>query len=276
MKLPDRILFVGAHCDDVELFAGGLLARACLERRTVGVLVFSDHRGVLPDAAAARARAELDDNLTWLRAESGCKLRDHSGEMMPACGGQFEARRGDLYAARAELRDDYDMVVTHVPSDTNQDHRQVAAEACRVFKAHTTLLGGEFPNNDLGDFTAQVYVSLTRRELEAKVRLVSCYRSQDFGGRPYIDADLVRALARVRGSQIRATAAEAFSVIGRVAVRGAEDVRGPRRRLRRGRRRLRPARRPRSRCWSPRTTRGRWSPGWCAPRCGHCRAPRCW
>jgi hypothetical protein len=97
----------------------------------------------------------------------------------------------------------------------------VAAEARRVFKAHATLLGGEFPNNDLGGFTPQVYFALDRREVEAKARLVERYRSQDFGGRPYIDGEVVRALARLRGSQIREPAAEAFAVIGRVISRPA-------------------------------------------------------
>jgi hypothetical protein len=119
------------------------------------------------------------------------------------------------------LRDDYDLVVTHTPTDTNQDHQQVAKEARRVFKAHATLLGGEFPNNDLGGFRPQVYVALSEREVAAKARMVESYRSQDFGGRPYIDREVVRALARLRGSQIREPAAEAFSVIGRVVLRAA-------------------------------------------------------
>lgn len=224
MILPERILFVGAHCDDVELIAGGLLARACFARRRVGVLVFSDHRGVLDLATAARARGEFTDNLAWLRSESGADLRDHSGEMLPACRGAFQSERGALYAAMEALRADYDLVVTHAPTDTNQDHRQVAEEAARVFKAHGSLLGGEFPNNDLGGFTPQVYVALSTRELEAKVRMVGNYRSQDFGGRPYLDAETVRALARVRGAQIREAAAEAFAIVGRVVVRAAPDA----------------------------------------------------
>ncbi len=219
MKLPDRILFVGAHCDDIELFAGGFLARACFERRAVGVLVFSDHRGVLEDGVAERARAEFRENLEWLAAETGHAPVDHSGEMLPACRGAFEARRADIYAAMEALRGDYDAVVTHAASDTNQDHRQVAAEARRVFKAHTTLLAGEFPNNDLGEFSPAVYVEIGERELEAKVRMVERYRTQDFGGRPYLAADVVRSLARVRGSQIREAAAEAFAVAGRVVLR---------------------------------------------------------
>lgn len=219
MNLPERILFVGAHCDDIELFGGGLLARACFAGRRVGVLVFSDHRGVLDEAAAARARGEFSENLAWLRAESRNDVRDHSARMLPACRGAFESERGALYAAMEALRDDYDLVVTHAPTDTNQDHRQVADEAARVFKAHTTLLGGEFPNNDLGGFTPHVYVALAARELEAKARMVAHYRSQDFGGRPYIDGEMVLALARVRGSQIREPAAEAFTVVGRVVLR---------------------------------------------------------
>jgi LmbE family N-acetylglucosaminyl deacetylase len=219
VNLAQRILFIGAHCDDVELIGGGLLAHACFTRRQVGVLVFSDHRGVIEPTAADRARAELRDNLAWLQRESGTDVRDHSATMLPACRGAFESERGALYAAMEALRDDYDLVVTHSATDTNQDHQQVAKEAARVFKAHATLLGGEFPNNDLGGFTPQVYVALAPREVEAKARMVTHYRSQDFGGRPYIDADVVRALARLRGSQIREAAAEAFVIIGRVVVR---------------------------------------------------------
>jgi LmbE family N-acetylglucosaminyl deacetylase len=219
VKLPERILFIGAHCDDIELFAGGLLARACLAGRRVGVLVFSDHRGVLDDAAAARAHGEFRENLDWLHAESGTVVRDHSGHMLPACRGAFQAERGVLYAAMEALRSEYDLVVTHAPTDTNQDHRQVADEAARVFKAHTSLLAGEFPNNDLGGFTPQIYIALSPQEVDAKAHLVSHYRSQDFGGRPYINHEVVRALARLRGSQIRETAAEAFAVMGRVVLR---------------------------------------------------------
>jgi len=222
MTLPERILFIGAHCDDIELCAGGLLARACFAGSRVGVLVFSDHRGVVDDATARQARREFEDNVAWLRSESGTDVRDHSGDMLPACRGAFEAERGRLYAAMEALRDDYDWVVTHAATDTNQDHRQVAAEATRVFKAHATLLAGEFPNNDVGGFTPQVYVALSVRELDAKARMIESYRSQSFGGRPYIDGDVVRALARVRGSQIREAAAEAFAVATRVVVRGPQ------------------------------------------------------
>ena len=219
MKLADRILFIGAHCDDIELFAGGLLARSCASARRVGVLVFSDHRGVVDAETAAQARGEFVENLDWLRTEFGADVRDHSGQMLPACRGAFQSERGALYAAMEALRDDYDVVVTHAPTDTNQDHRQVVEEAARVFKAHASLLGGEFPNNDLGGFTPQVYVSLSEREIDAKVRLVAQYRSQDFGGRPYLDGEMVRALARLRGSQIREPAAEAFTIPGRLVVR---------------------------------------------------------
>jgi len=225
VTLPERILFVGAHCDDIELLAGGLLARACFSARRVGVLVFSDHRGVLDLETAARARAEFAANVAWLRTESGTAVRDHSDQMLPACRGAFQSERGTIYAALEALRNDYDLVVTHAPTDTNQDHRQVAEEAARVFKAHVSLLGGEFPNNDLGAFTPQVYVALSARELDAKVQMLGRYRSQDFGGRPYLDPAMVQALARLRGSQIREPAAEAFTVVGRVVVRAGRDAR---------------------------------------------------
>jgi LmbE family N-acetylglucosaminyl deacetylase len=215
------VLFVGAHADDIELIAGGLLAQRCFDSARVGVLVFSAHEGPLTPDRAEIAHREFRDNMTWLAGEAECEIVDHTSRLLRACRGEFEAERGWIYSVLESLRDRYDAVVTHAPSDTNQDHQQVAAEAMRVFKAHATLLAGEFPNNDLGESRASVYVALSTRAVDAKVRMIDRYASQRFDGRPYFDADVVRGLARVRGSQIREQWAEAFSVPGRVIARAA-------------------------------------------------------
>ena len=219
MKLPSSVLFVGAHCDDIELLAGGLLSRVCRTGTRVGVLVFSDHRSVIDPEAASRAHAEFRANIEWLGARTTNPITDHTELLLPACSGAFEAERGRIYSALEILRNDYELVVTHPFHDTNQDHQQVAQEAARVFKTHATVLAGEFPNNDLGDGRLEVYVPLEPEDVEAKVHLVSTYVSQRFGGRSYLDEPVIRALATLRGSQIRQPAAEAFFVLTRVVVR---------------------------------------------------------
>jgi LmbE family N-acetylglucosaminyl deacetylase len=219
VKLPDRILFVGAHCDDVELLAGGLLFEACAAHRSVGVLVFSDHRAVLPEALAQASRAEMAANLAWLASETGTTPRDHTDAMIGACDGSFQARRAEVYARLESLRGAYDLVVTHPVGDTNQDHRQVAEEAQRVFKAHATVLAGEFPSNDVGEVRPAVFVPVSERAVAAKARMIETYVSQRRDGRPYLDGELARALARVRGSQIREPFAEAFEIGARLIAR---------------------------------------------------------
>ena len=220
MRWPQRVLFIGAHCDDVELFAGGALHALARSGHDVGVMVFSDHRGVLSEAQAKQAQRELEANLSWLEGVSGRPLRRHlpaSAEAwMPACRGEFERERGRLYASMERVRADYDLVVTHALSDTNQDHHQVALEARRVFKGRCTLLGGEFPANDLGEFQAQVYLPLTEGDVAAKVTMIDRYASQRVGERPYLSGHSVRGLAATRGAQVHATWAEAFTVLGRV------------------------------------------------------------
>lgn len=220
MIFPERVLFVGAHCDDIELMAGGLLAELCFRgTHQLGVLVFSDHRGVVDEARAQAAREEFQGNLAFLGRETGSLPVDHTALILPACRGAFEAERGQIYAALEALRERYDLVVTHAGSDTNQDHQQVLAEAARVFKAHATLLGGEFPSNDLGGFVPQVFAPISARALDAKVAMIGAYASQRFGGRPYLDEGPIRGLAAVRGAQIREPFAEAFCVSGRVILR---------------------------------------------------------
>ncbi len=219
MSLPASILFVGAHCDDIELFAGATLSRALREGVRVGVLVFSDHRGVVDAARAERAREEFRENLSWLSRETSRPIDDHTTDWLTACHGAFETERGKIYAALDALRDRYACVITHPSTDTNQDHQQVSLEARRVFKAHATLLGGEFPSNDLGEFSAQYFVPVGEIDVATKVQMVQRYESQQFGDRPYFSEKAVAGLLYARGAQVRAPAAEAFEVLGRVISR---------------------------------------------------------
>src|SRR5690606_36229389 len=110
MLLPDRTLFVGAHCDDIELMAGGLLSRCCRAGGRVGVIVFSDHRGVQDGATADQARCEFTSNIDHLKQKERAEIIDHTDLVLPACRGAFEAERGAIYAALERLRGDYDLV----------------------------------------------------------------------------------------------------------------------------------------------------------------------
>ena len=113
MNLPERILFIGAHCDDVELIAGGLLARACFARRRVGVLVFSDHRGVI-ERGGSRSRAQ---RVPRQHALDRAASRAPRCATTPARCCPPAAARSNPSAARStprwrRLRDEYDLVVT--------------------------------------------------------------------------------------------------------------------------------------------------------------------
>ena len=111
--------------------------------RVSACCVFSDHRGVVDETTAQQARREFADNIAWLRAESGNDVRDHSGEMLPACRGAFEAERARSTRRWRRCATSTTWSVTHAATDTNQDHRQVAEEAsARASRRTPTLLGG--------------------------------------------------------------------------------------------------------------------------------------
>jgi LmbE family N-acetylglucosaminyl deacetylase len=93
--------------------------------------------------------------------------------------------------------------------DIHQDHGVVASEALRAFK-RTTLLGYEIPWNTFR-FHRQAYVVLEDEHVDAKVRALSCYRSQQH--RNYANEEYIRNLARTHGIEIGRGHAECFEVV---------------------------------------------------------------
>ena len=122
----------------------------------------------------------------------------------------FTSARQDILEELVRLRKDWspDLVFAPASSDIHQDHRVIADECGRAFKA-STILGYELPWNCLR-FRHSCFLEIRPEHLERKLQAVACYESQKF--RPYADPEFIRSLARVRGVQAGFQLAETFEV----------------------------------------------------------------
>ncbi|MFK3985211.1 PIG-L deacetylase family protein [Micromonospora sp. NPDC050397] len=192
-----RILAIGAHPDDIELGCGATLLRARQAGASVTMLVLTDGR--------------LGPGDPDLRAHEQRQAADHLGADL--LGGGFrdgELDHGPALVNRIEEAMDGvrpDLVFTHAPADSHQDHRAAAAASVAAARTLTTVLHYESPSTL--DFQPVVFGDVTGLVPE-KLRLLRHHISQVIGGRR-IDLEALAAQARFRGFQGRVTEAEAFT-----------------------------------------------------------------
>ena len=209
MTLMKRILVLAPHTDDAELGCGASIVRMLENDREVYIAAFSTAEESLPPGALP----------TTLRDEffAATQLAGLSREHVFVYG--YPVRRLSYY--RQEVLEELiklrhqlnpDMVLLPSGRDLHQDHQVVHAEGLRAFK-DLTVWGYELPWNHI-TFSAQAFVTLERRHIEAKWRILKAYHSQLTElNRTYFSWEFVEALARVRGTQVKAEYAEAFEVV---------------------------------------------------------------
>jgi len=197
----DRIVAVGAHCDDLAIGAGGTLLTACRAHPglRVDALVLSGGGGEREQeerAALAAFCPDADLRLTVLKLPDG-RMPAHWEEAKTAVE---ELRR----------RTEPDLVLAPRTEDAHQDHRCLAKLIPTAFRDHL-VLGYEIVkwDGDLGRPAA--YQPLSPETAEEKVRLLrEHYPSQH--RRPWYDREAFLGLARIRGIECHARYAEAFHV----------------------------------------------------------------
>lgn len=195
----DKVVLLGAHCDDLAIGAGGTLLSLCQSRPelTVDALVLS---GGGTDREAEEHAA----------LQAFCPGAELKLTVLDLPDGRFPANWERAKVAIEELRSrtDPDLVLAPTINDAHQDHRGLAQLVPTAFRDHL-VLGYEIIKweSDLGAPT--VYQSLSAEVAEAKVELLlRHYPSQH--GRDWFDRETFLGLARVRGVQCRARYAEAF------------------------------------------------------------------
>jgi LmbE family N-acetylglucosaminyl deacetylase len=201
---PLSVLAIGAHPDDIEIGAGGLLLRlgeSELKARYVVLTGTEERHREARDAA----RSFLPD------ADLSIDLFDLPEGRLPAAWGQVKEILEDVARSCAP-----DVIIAPSAGDAHQDHRTIGELVPTVFRDQL-YLACEIPKWD-GDLSQpSVYVPLSAQTAKRKVELLhKCYPSQQ--SRDWWDDEVFLGLARLRGMECRAPYAEAFGCTKSVIV----------------------------------------------------------
>jgi LmbE family N-acetylglucosaminyl deacetylase len=197
----DRILLLGAHCDDIPIGAGGMLLELC--RAYPGVQVTAL---VLTGAGSLR---EEEERAALAAFTPGAHL-DVVVMDLPDGRVPQHWERAKMALEDLRSRSEPDLVIGPSPHDAHQDHRTLSQMIPTAFRDHLTL-GYEILKweGDLAQPT--VFLPLSEPVLTEKIaKLNEHYGSQR--DRTWFDDETFRGLARVRGVQCHARYAEGFHV----------------------------------------------------------------
>jgi LmbE family N-acetylglucosaminyl deacetylase len=201
---PLKVLFLGAHSDDIEIGCGGAVLELIKARADVEIkwVVFSAPN-VRGDEARAAAKLFIGD-----RAEAAVELHEFRDGFFPV---QLEAVKNTFETIARSFK--ADIVFTHRREDRHQDHRTLSDLAWNTFR-RALVFEYEIPkwDGDLG--IPNVFLPLSAETMDAKVRLLmeafATQRSKD-----WFDPETFRGLARLRGMECRAPSGFAESFFGR-------------------------------------------------------------
>ena len=200
MFLNKRILLVEAHPDDIVWGCGGTIAKLKDKNQFASISLATCN----------------EDPLNKGIVEENTKALNFFGITETI---QKEFPRRTLFLHAQEVRDilfklklDYQPEVIFCTSshDSHQDHVTIG-ECCRtIFRDSATILAYEILRS-LGDFKPSCFVSLTKEEVEMKLKALSMFKTQY--RRPYFKKKIVFANAVYHGIQCNTRYAEAFEVI---------------------------------------------------------------
>jgi LmbE family N-acetylglucosaminyl deacetylase len=193
---PLSVLAIGAHPDDIEIGAGGLLLQLAarpLQARYV----------LLTGTAERQAEARAAATAFLPGADLTIELSQLPEGRLPAAWAQVKEILEQVARSCSP-----DLILAPSVGDAHQDHRTIAEIVPTVFRDQVCL-SYEIPkwDGDLG--RPSLYVALSQETARRKVELLyKCYPSQH--GRDWWDDEVFLGLARLRGMECRTRYAEAF------------------------------------------------------------------
>jgi LmbE family N-acetylglucosaminyl deacetylase len=198
---PPRLLFLGAHADDIEIGCGGTVLE--LLRRHPDAEV---HWAVFSAAGSRRDEAETAARRFLAGAsKTTITIHDFRDGFLPYVGADVKEAFEALKAAFAP-----DVVFTHYRDDLHQDHRLINELTGNTFRDHL-VLEYEIPkfDGDLG--VPNAFAPITRATCNEKIAaILESYATQR--DKFWFTEETFLSILRLRGIEARAASgyAEAF------------------------------------------------------------------
>jgi LmbE family N-acetylglucosaminyl deacetylase len=206
---PLRLLFIGAHSDDIEIGCGG--AATELTRRYPEAVV----HWIVLSAGTGRAAEARRAARRMLRgvADVNVVVKDFRISYFPT---QLASIK-DYFEELKELRPD--VVFTHCREELHQDHRVTGELTWNTFRDHV-ILEYEIPKYDGGLGSPSVFVPLSASTVRRKVDvLMKVYATQR--DKQWFTPSTFEGLMRLRGIECNAPSGYAEAFYSRKMVLGA-------------------------------------------------------
>lgn len=207
-----KILAIGAHLDDIELAAGGTLAKSIENGHVVKVLIMSKSGYTNKDGSVQRSNEiAVKEGIHALNTLgiTDIEILDFDTKDIPF--------RSDVVNAIDICIAQYnpDIILTHHPFDTHQAHEGVAKATIAAARRQNTVFFYE-PIAPSGRsyvaFKPTLYVDI-ETTVEKKIQSLKCHASEynKFGGEDWVEG--VRCRCGFRGYEIGKKFAEAFEIL---------------------------------------------------------------
>jgi len=196
-----RVCFIGAHPDDIELGCGALIAQI-VDQTDIRCVTLSDN--------------QKNPDLLNLAAEHYESMAILGVPKEKVILGQFETRR--FPQARQEILEyiiqmnrsfNPDIVFVHTRADIHQDHGTVTEETLRAFRG-TTVLGFDVIRSSYG-FFPNFLVEVSETEVQKKIDALLEYKT--YSSRYYFNSEITRATLVRYGAIAERPYAEGFDIL---------------------------------------------------------------
>jgi LmbE family N-acetylglucosaminyl deacetylase len=196
-----RVLFIGAHPDDIELGAGALIHHITSCSDVLCVTLSDNQKNPL-------LKSVVEENYASMNVLGIPKEKVIVGKFTTR---NFPDARQDILEYMLKLRRDYqpEIIFVHSKQDVHQDHNVITDEALRAYRG-ITVLGYDVIRSSYG-FFPHFLAEVNEEDVNKKIEALSQYKT--YADKYYFSPELLRAIMVRHGSFAEVPFAEGFDIL---------------------------------------------------------------